>query len=62
MKKYTRPEFDIRLFSCEAVVTTVSGVNPNGYTNALTEWQQQNNAELTKAKITELQNVIKFTF
>lgn len=39
MKKYTRPELDIRLFSCEAIVT-VSG--ESGYTNALTEWQAQN--------------------
>ena len=61
MKKYTRPEFDIRLFSCEAIVITESSVD--GYTNALTQWQTENtDAKLTKAKMSDLQEVVKFTF
>ena len=60
MKKYTRPELDIRWFSFEAIVTE-SGVS--GYTSALTEWQGQNEgAQLTKAKMNDLQNIVKFTF
>ena len=59
MKQYIRPKFDIRLFSCEAIVT-VSG---NGYTEELTTWQKKNvNAQLTKAKISDLQNIVKFKF
>lgn len=60
MKKYTRPEFDINLFSSEDIIT-VSG--EGGYTNALTTWQAANNgAQLTKAKMDELSQVTKFVF
>ena len=62
MKKYTRPELYIRLFNGDAIVT-VSGASGNEYTEALTTWQNQNaGAELTKAKMNDLQNIVKFTF
>ena len=62
MKKYTRPELGVSLFSCDAIVTA-SGAGSNGYTEELTTWQNANSgAQLTKAKMSQLQDVVKFTF
>lgn len=58
MKKYISPELGISLFDTEKIVT---GSGP--YMKELSEWQKANeDAQLTKAKVSDLTKVTKFVY